>query len=1149
LTACDHAPVAEMTEQSWRTSLFRPVLAYFTRHRTAANLIMVLVLALGALSYGQIRSQFFPDIIIESVDVRIDWDGAGAEDIDYAIVQLLEPVLLAVEGVASTSSVSSEGRARITLEFEPGWDIKRGTDDVRAAVDATTGLPDDVEEPTVRQNAWRDRVTDVVITGPVSVELLGKYVDEFIVRLFEAGVTRSTIRGIEAPLTVIEVPEKELIRNDIALRDIASVVGEEAEADPAGEISGAAARVRTGLEKRTVEEIESIALRSLPDGSRLYVGDIARVYVEGIDRGRAYFVDQNPAVSIRIDRTDRGDAIALQRTVEDVAADLARELPARVSIDLIRTRAEYITGRLNILLENGALGLALVVTLLFLFLNARTAFWVAVGIPTAMMAALAMMYAFGFTLNMISLFALIICLGLVVDDAIVVGEHADFRARHLGEPPGAAAENAASRMFAPVFAATITTIIAFFSITAIGGRFGSLLADLPFTVIVVLTASLLECFIILPNHMKHALVHSARRHWYDMPSILFNRGFRWFRDTLFRRFIAGVIAFRYPVIAGLLLLLTGQIALVIKGDVPWRFFNAPEQGSISGNFAMLPGATRTDTLDMMREMQRAARVVGERLASEHGTNPVAYVVAEVGGNTGRGLPGASTIDRDLLGSVAIELIDADLRPYSSFEFVAALQSEVRRHPLLETLSFRGWRGGPGGDALSVNFFGASANVLKDAAEALKTELARYAEVSAVEDDLAYDKAELILALRPQGEALGFTIDGIAGVLKNRLGGVTAASFPDGTRTSEIRVRLPDDELTADFLERSFLRTRAGEYVPLADIVNVAERKGFSTVRRQNGIRLVAITGDISEDDPQRAEEIGAEIEAVIIPAIEERFGVTSSFSGLAEQERDFFADARFGFTLCMIGIYLTLAWIFSSWTRPVVVVAAIPFGLTGAIHGHLLWDVPLSIFSIIGLIGLSGIIINDSIVLVATVDEYARKKGLIPAIVTGTTDRLRPVLLTTLTTILGLLPLLYETSQQASFLKPTIITLCYGLGFGLILVLLLVPSLLAVHADIALRLSSLKRALRTGRRQGTIFLPVLLALLAGAALLASTLGHTLLHGTLPGTLAGLLPNTIPLQLTALVLFLAGLVAICLLALLFGWALAAFVHRPSERASG
>ncbi len=1138
-----------MNERGWKASLFAPVVSYFTRHRTAANLIMLLMIALGALSYTQIRSQFFPDVIVEGVSVSVAWEGAGAEDIDYAIVQLLEPALLAVEGVESTASESSEGIARITLEFEPGWDMKRGTDDVRTAVDATAGLPEDVEEPEVRRRAWRDRVTDVVITGPVSVDLLSKYADEFVVRLFGAGVTRSTIRGIEAPVTVVEVRERELVRNDISLDEIASAIGEEAEADPAGEISGVAARVRTGFEKRTVEEIESIALRSLPDGSKLFVGDIGRVLVEGVDRRRAYYVDANPAVSIRIDRSDRGDAIALQRRVEEVAEDMSLELPEGVAVDLIRTRAEAITGRLQILFENGALGLLLVLALLFLFLNARTAFWVAAGIPTAMMATIAMMYAFGFTLNMISLFALIICLGMVVDDAIVVGEHADFRARNLGEAPEIAAENAASRMFAPVFAATVTTIIAFYSITTVGGRFGSLLSDLPFTVIVVLTASLLECFIILPNHMRHALVHSAKRHWYDLPSMVFNLGFRWFRDRVFRRFIAGVIAFRYPVIAGAVLLLASQVALVVKGDVPWRFFNAPERGSVGGNFAMLPGASRSDTLDVMRELQRATRVVGERMEEEYGTNPVAYVLAEIGGNTGRGLAGSSTIDRDLLGSIAIELIDADLRPYSSFEFVAELQSEVRRHPQLETLSFRGWRGGPGGDALNVKFHGASANVLKDAAEALKTELGRYPEVSAVEDDLAYDKADLILELRPQGEALGFTIDGIARLLKNRLGGVTAASFPLGTRTSEIRVRLPEGELTADFLERTFVRTVAGEYVPLADIVEVEQRTGFSTVRRQNGIRLVSITGDISEDDPQRAEEISTALEEEIIPAIEERFGVSSSFAGLAEQERDFLADARFGFSICMIGIYLTLAWIFSSWTRPIIVVAVIPFGLIGTIHGHLLWDVPLSIFSVIGLIGLSGIIINDSIVLVSTVDEYAKRRGLIPSIVSAASDRLRPVLLTTLTTVLGLTPLLYETSQQASFLKPTVITLCYGLGFGLALVLLLVPSLLAVHADVEKRFVSLGRALRPGRGRNPVFAPVFGASLAGAALLLATVGHVAVFGDLPGDLGSMAPSEISVQVFALAIFVAGLAVICIVAFLLGWALASLSERWRGRALG
>ncbi|MCG6903865.1 MAG: efflux RND transporter permease subunit, partial [Rhodobacter sp.] len=950
------------------------ILSYFARHRTAANLLLVVLIAAGIAAFPRMRAQFFPDVIIDNVRINVAWDGAGAEDVDRAIVQLLEPALISVEGVESSEATSREGSTSILLEFEPGWDMGRAADDVQAAVDVVTNLPEDADDPVVRRGAWRDRVTDVVITGPVGVDQLGRFADEFVTRLFAVGVTRTTIRGIAAPETVVEVPSLSLVRHDITMREIADAIAAEAEADPAGDVGGANARVRTGVAKTNADQISGIVLRSNPDGSKLLVGDVARIFVGGVDRDRAYYVGEHPAISVRIDRSDRGDAIKIQHQVEEVAAELELTLPEAVNIELIRTRAEAITGRLNILLDNGLLGLGLVVALLFLFLNARTAFWVAAGIPVSMTATIAMMYAFGLTINMISLFALIITLGIVVDDAIVVGEHADFRARKLGESPMDAAENSARRMFPPVFSATMTTIIAFFGLVAIGGRFGDLIADIPFTVIVVLTASLIECFLILPNHMAHSIGHSSKQHWYDLPSRVVNRGFGWFREVIFRRIMQFVVWARYPVFAGALLILAMQVAPFITGDLPWRFFNSPEQGSVSGNFAMAPGATREDTMAMMREMQRATDAVARRLEAEHGRNPLDYVIAEVGGNTGRGLSGVENKEEFQLGSIAIELIDADLRPYSSFQFVADLQDEVRKHPLVETVSFRGWRSGPGGDALDVQLYGADSERLKAAAEELKKTLSQFPEVSALEDSLAYGKEELVLDLTPQGQALGFTIDALGRVLRNRLNGIEAATYPDGPRSASIRVELPAGELTADFLDRTRMRTQAGQYVALADIVSVTTRAGFSTVRRENGLRLVSVTGDISEDDPARAAEIIETLGKEILPELEERFSVASAMSGLAEQESDFLNDARTGFILCLLGIFLCLAWIFSSWTRPVVVMAIIPFGLVGAFYGHIAWDVPLSMFSIVGLIGMTGIIINDSIVLVTTIDEYAAER-------------------------------------------------------------------------------------------------------------------------------------------------------------------------------
>lgn len=1100
------------------------ILSYFTRHRTLANLLLVIMIVAGLAASSRIRAQFFPDVIVSEVTVSVAWSGAGAEDVDRGIVQVLEPALLAVDGVTDATSRASEGSARITLEFEPGHDLMQAAEDVQAAVDAVRNLPAEAEEPEVRRGSWRDQVTDIVISGPVSIDQMGRFADELVARLFAEGITRTTIRGLADPQIIVEIPSVALIRHDITMTEVAQAIAASVQTSPAGEVGSGSARVRTGTEARTPETIAELVLRQGAEGERLTVGDVALVRAEPADRGRATFVGPHPAMTVRVDRNDTGDAIRMQAEVERVVAEMLTVLPPEMKIELVRARAELISGRLALLLDNALMGLGLVVVLLFLFLNARTAIWVAAGIPVALLAAVAVMFAFGLTLNMISLFALIITLGIVVDDAIVVGEHADFRARHLKEPPMVAAERAARRMSMPVLASTLTTIIAFAGLTAIGGRFGTMIADIPFTVIAVLLASLVECFLILPNHMAHALAASAKEAWYDWPSRQVNRGLGWATRAVVAPATRLVLAARYAVLALAVLLLATQVATFVRGDIQFRFFSGPEQSSVNGNFSMLPVATRDDTLAMMREMQRATDTVAARFEAEHGTNPVTFALAEIGGGAGRGLASAENKDADLLGGMSIELVDPDFRPYSSAAFVSALQDEVRPHPLLEELSFRGGRFGPGGDALSVDLAGAEAETLKAAAEALKTALAAYPEVSALEDSLAYDKEELILNLTPQGQALGFSVETLARSLRDRLNGIEAATFADGPRSAAIRVELPEAELTADFLEATLLRAGPRIYVPLADIVTVESRSGFSTIRRENGLRIVSVTGDVAEDDPARAAEVQRALVEEILPRIEADFGVTSRQRGLAEQQRDFLGDAQLGLMLCLLGIYLVLAWVFASWTRPIVVMAVIPFGLTGAIWGHVWWGVPLSMFSVVGLIGMIGIIINDSIVLVTTIDDYSKKRGLYPAIVAAVSDRLRPVLLTTLTTVLGLSPLLYERSSQAEFLKPTVITLVYGLGFGMVLVLVLVPAVLAIQADLGKRVRALRRVLRGRRRVALPALAVVAAVATGmVALFAMTLGAAVWSGALPGYWAAMLPaiNTLPALPAGFALFTAG----------------------------
>ena len=500
---------------------------------------------------------------------------------------------------------------------------------------------------------------------------------------------------------------------------------------------------------------------------------------------------------------------------------------------------------------------------------------------------------------------------------------------------------------------------------------------------------------------------------------------------------------------------------MISGEVKWRFFDAPERGGFTGNIAMLPGSSRSDTKAMLDEMIRAVNTVSLEYEKQYGQNPLKFSISQLGGNSGRGISGAKNKDPEMLGAVSVELIDADLRPYSSYALLGRIQDEIIRHPLLETLSFRNWTSGPGGDSLSIDLLGFDVENLKNASIYFQNQIINFPEITGLEDTQSYDKNELILQLTARGIALGFDIDNVGKQLYQQLNGIEAVSFPFRNRSSKIVIELPEDEIKSDFLEKVNLVSPQGEYVRLSDIVSVISKFGFSSVSRENGLRKISITGEISEDNSARAIEITELIKSKILPDVKERYGIDINLSGLFKQERDFLNDALIGFLLCLIGIYLALAWVFASWARPIVVMSIIPFGLIGTLWGHYLWGINLSMFSIIGLIGMTGIIINDSIVLVSTIDEYSKNRGLKPAIVDAICDRLRPVLLTTLTTVLGLTPLLFETSKDAQFLKPTIVTLVYGLGFGMLIVLFLVPSILLIQRDFADLVRSFKRIFLT----------------------------------------------------------------------------------------
>ncbi len=1028
-------------------SFFGSFFGYFIRHSTIANLIMIGLIVFGVFSVSKLRSQFFPDVIIETINVTIKWPGTGGDDLDRGVVSFIEPNLLDLDGLDKIVSTSYEGVSRIQIDFETNWDMEKALEDVKLAIEETQNLPSELEEIDVKRRIWRDRVTNVVFSGPFSVDQLEKYSDEFLQILYAQGISKTSIRGINEPIIRVTVPESELIKNGLTLRELSNSIKSGASSKPAGETADGLARLKAGVEKTEELDLAGITVKTLSNGDNILLGELGYIRTEIVPINQ-FFQGKNPAIIMRIDRGQEGDAIAIQEKVEKTIETFKSSMPESLKIELSGTRSEAIKNRLNILISNGVIGLLLVLFFLFIFLSAETAFWVAVGIPIALFASFGLMFLAGISINLISLFALIICLGIVVDDAIVVAEHADYRATNLKEDPYNASRGAAVFMGLPVFTATITTILAFGALVLIGGRFGRLIADIPYTVIIVLIASLIECFIILPNHMFHSLKNKLKRDkWYNIPSKKFNEKFIFFRDNWFRPFILEVLTMRYLALLFMLSLLLCSIGLLVAGDVKWRFWNPPEIGRLTANILMLPGSKRSDTVFMIKELERANKAVADQFEKKNGLNPITFQMGQVGGYEGRGISGAENKEKDLLGSFTVELIDADLRPYSSFVYLAALQDEVNKSALLETISFRTWGSGPGSDGVSINLIGDDAFNLKKAAEELKGSLSVFPEISALEDTQSYDKTEYIITLTDRGKKLGFTIEEIGLQLGDRLNGVEALTFLKGNRSGKIILELSEDDLKGDFIYNSKVRSKAGHYASLSDVVDIVSRFGFSAITRKDGQKLINVTGDLSEENPERAVFVSKKIKEEILPKLEESFGVISQVSGLAEQERRFLDEALVAFFICILGIYLTLSWVFASWTRPLIIMIIIPFGLIGALWGHYIYEISLSMFSIIGLIGMTGIIINDAIVLISTYNIHRIKMDSLNAILTATVERLRPILLTTLTTVFGLAPLLFENSRDAQFLKPTVITLVFGLGFGMLILLILVPSLIAIQAD------------------------------------------------------------------------------------------------------
>ena len=1021
-----------------------PILEFFIRHKTAANLLMVMMLVVGYVSADRLNRQFFPDFDVEVVSVSVVWTGATAEDIDANIVQVVEPELRVINNVKKVMSNSYEGVGQISVEFEFGADMKQALADVETAV-GQVDLPEESERPKIVRGEFYDGISKLVLSGPYSLEamrVIAKSIKEDLQRL---GVDKVDIKGLPDELIRIEVSEAELARLGMSLDQIAASIRQNSLDVPAGRFADGAFTVRSLGLLKTAEKYQDIEVMIRPDGSRVTLGDIATISEAFEEPFVAVRSQGNMAVEMIFRRGKTNDSLDINTVIQDWLSDYKLRAPESLTIEQYDIRANLIRERINLLVGNGAGGLLLVLGVLFLFLSTRVAFWVAVGIPVAFMATFAVMLAMGQSINMISLFGLIMALGIVVDDAIVIGEHAEYLQKRRGLPIDQAAAVAATRMGPPVVSAMLTTVVAFLPLFTVKGIIGEIISAIPLVVVAVLIASLIEVFFILPAHLAHS-GNKAKPGWFRRR---FDYGFSIFREKYFRRFVAFSLRWRLATLALAFAMLIVSIGMMASGRVNFVFFTSPEADIAYGNIVMAPGTPRQQTNVMLEELERALKRTEDKLTNGEG-GLVNVSVSSLGttnsSNPDRsGAGGAS----DIRAGVVVELITADQRSVRMRDFVNEWRQQTIAVPGLDRLTIRAPTGGPPGRDIDIRLMGDDLETLKQAASELTRIVETVPSADAVTENLSYGAEERIIRLTPLGQSLGFSVSSVGQQLRSALDGAIALRFPRGDEEVTVRLTLPDEEVSTDNIGSLRLISPDGQFVQLVDIATVENRLGFSVVRRQDGFREVSITGDLDSDVMSTPEAISL-IQANGLPELVEKYGLRYRFDGRNTESKETFADMQVGASIALVGMYIILAWVFSSWLQPLAVMIMIPFALIGAVFGHYFMGLTMTILSMFGLIALAGIVVNNSIILVATIERRIEETDgdRISAIIAGATDRLRPVLLTSITTICGLSTLMFERSLQAQFLIPMATTIVFGLGVTTLLVLFVVPSVLALGEDL-----------------------------------------------------------------------------------------------------
>lgn len=1022
---------------------------YFAGHPTASNLLMLILLVLGIVTAPKLVRETFPDFSPSEVEVVVKYSGATAEDVEESICQRIED---AVDGVANVEEVRSEARenrGRVVVKMLEGGDVKQFVDDVKTEIDAIDDFPMEADEPVVQRLGRKHNVVSIAVSGPMSLPHLKLYCEQLKDRLLKDPlITLVDVEGFSEHQIRIEVPAATLMQFGLSMSDITDVISRQSIDLPAGTVQthDADILIRFADQRRKIYEFEDLIVASGKTGAEIRLGDIAHISdTFELDEDK-YIFNGNRAGKLVIKKTVEQDSLRILDSVQKIMNEELSVVPQGVSLALTDNTTTIVRDRLQMLVINGIEGLVLVFLVMWLFFSIRLSFWVVMGLPVSFLGAVFAIDAAGLTLNMITMVGMLLSLGLVMDDAIVIAENV---AAHMARGKSAlrAAVDGTSEVAMGVFSSFATTLLIFGAIAIqVSGNIGRVLWVMPAVLILTLFVSLIEAFLILPSHLVHSLEHAPEtktrfRAWFDTK-------FERIREDVLGRAVDTVISWRYLFVSSVFCLLLISVAMLAGGVLKTSAFPDVEGDVLQARVLLPQGTPLERTESVVEKLISSLDVINSHYSPQQpdGQPLVQNIAVQYNKNTDANEVGAHVV------TLTLDLLSAELRTTSIDELTQEWRKKAKNIPDVVTITYKEPALGPAGLPIDIRIKGNDLSQLKAASRELQIWLASFEGVFDLTDDLRPGKPEIQVHLKSGATVLGMSAGTIAQQLRAAFYGKEAAQIQNGAEAYDVSVRLADaDRNSLGDLEYFHVTTPSGAQIPLGTVAVLENGRGYARIARIDSVRTVTIQGDI-DTAVANSNEILAETKATFFPALMQKYpAIEFDLEGQAKEGAKTGESMRDALLFGIFGIFILLSFQFRSYIEPLVVISTIPLAFIGVVWGHVLMGLDLSMVSIMGFASLAGVVVNDSILLVEFVKIRLREgASASQAATSASRSRFRAVLLTSLTTIVGLVPLLSERSLQAQVLIPLATSLVFGLLASTLLVLFVVPSLYTILDDLGL---------------------------------------------------------------------------------------------------